>query len=222
MACPVLSSFAATWAAALPEGARRSNLLTVAAAAPNSDDALQTKRGAMCIDWLVRTYSPPCLTIGGFTAEATSLSSRSELTRRQDFQSAANELTTIRETVRAARLALNEPKTPLGFAAADGVSEALSTFAVLSARSAAIDGVWAAIGTQEQRKLLAWPTLLSTNDALWVGLWAGALAAATAAAPDRDSQIAAARDFITTSLASQLATFMTSADALFTRMAAAT
>jgi hypothetical protein len=169
-ASKVISAFLRAWNDTLPDSDRNRLLkpyvlrLVGSAGTKAQEDA----RAWMCLDWLVRTYTPAWLRVAGLNDQAELLAGLGEFKAGMDVPS-------IRPTIDAVRAAARDAAWA---AAGDAAWDAAGDAARAAAWDAAGDAAWDAAGDA------AW-------DAAWAAAWAAAGDAARAAA--RDAAWAAAR-----------------------------
>ena len=123
----------------LPNGADR--------LAGTAADGRDETRGYMALDWLVRTYAPAFLDLGGLTAEAAALRDLRRIVDLEAAQSAGPVVRDARDKAAAAGSAAGSAAwDAAGDAAGDAARDAARVAAGAAARAAARDAAWAAAG----------------------------------------------------------------------------
>jgi hypothetical protein len=140
----------------------------------NTGAADDQKRGLMCVDWIVRTYTPAWMELAGLTEQANVLRSIPEIKSWDALVEATSALVYCRTKSVAAWVAARA-------AARDAARAAAWDAAWDAAWAAARDAAGVAAG--DAARVAAWDAARdAVGDAAWVATWDAARAAAGAAA----------------------------------------
>ena len=143
-ASPIIGAFLRSWNDSLPDADRQQlkqyiPRLVGTRSTPEVEDA----RGWMCLDWLVRTYTPAWLRLAGLTEQATRLTDLPEFRAGMDVPSIRPTIDAVREDARAAWAAAWDAARDAARAAArDAARDAAWAVARDAARDVARDVAW--------------------------------------------------------------------------------
>jgi hypothetical protein len=146
---PILAGFCRSLNDVLDDGTRQKMRPYLARCIGTAGDGLDTARGYMCLDWIVRTYTPAWLELAGMTATAASLRGLPEITDLESARNAGPVVHTARTQAYAVRDAAGDAAWAAAWAAAGDAAwaaawDAARAAAWAAARAAARDAARAA------------------------------------------------------------------------------
>ncbi len=190
---PVIGAFLRRWNDDLgDEDRQKLTRLIPLAVGTNTSREDDNRRAWMVTDWMVRTYLPAWLTLGGMADQASAVAALPELTDGAGWKMAAPTVADARKSAAAAGAAAGAAAWA---AAGDAASAAAGAAARAAARAAAGDAARAAASAAAWDA--AWDAAgAAAGDAAWAAAWAAARDAAwdAASAAARDAAWAAAWD----------------------------
>jgi len=191
---PILGDFLRSWNDILDEEGRQKLKPYLPKTIGTAGDGHDELRGWLCADWLVRTFTPAWLELGGVTESAAALRALAPLRDLSSTQAARPAVDEAKSKARAARDAAGAAaraaagaaaraaaRDAAGAAARAAARDAAGAAAGAAARAAARDAAGAAAraAARDAAGAAAWA---AAWDAAWAAAWAAARAAAWAAA----------------------------------------
>lgn len=138
-ASPIIGAFLRSWNDSLPDDDRQQLKQYIPRLVGTRSTAeVEDARGWMCLDWLVRTYTPAWLRLAGLTEQADRLVALPEFRAGMDVPA-------IRPTIDAVRSDAAAARDAAGAAAEDAAWAAAEAAAGAAARDAAWDAAWDAL-----------------------------------------------------------------------------